>query len=92
IDLYGAPYRLPEAISPHLSFWYWKPAGLNPSILITVGYSPSDLSFLCGSIVQAATVTIPYSVDNLSQGSPILVCTNLRESLDAAWPRLRNFS
>ena len=92
IDIYGAADRLPQAISPHLSFWYWKPAGLAPSTLVTVGYSPADLSFLCGKVRQAARVRILYSIQNLNQGAPILLCTDLRESLDKAWPVLKNFS
>ena len=92
IDVYGPRDHLPPAISPHLSYWYWKPPGLQPTTLVTVGYAAGELAFLCGSITRAGTVVIPYAVDNLSQGSPILVCTDLRESLDAAWPALRNFS
>ncbi|MBO0684681.1 MAG: glycosyltransferase family 39 protein, partial [Candidatus Dormibacteraeota bacterium] len=92
IDVYGGADHLPQAISPHLNFWYWKPAGLDPNTLVTVGYSPSDLRFLCGSVRRAATVSIPYSIDNLNQGTPILVCTDLREPLSQAWPALKNFS
>jgi len=92
IDVYGGAEHLPQAISPHLTFWYWKPAGLNPSTIVAVGYAPGHLSFLCGSITRAGHVTIPYSIDNLNQGAPILVCTDLREPLDQAWPTLRNFS
>ena len=92
IDIYGGTEHLPQAISPHLSFWYWKPVGLDPTTIVSVGYAPGDLSFLCGSINRAGTVTIPYSIDNLNQGAPILVCTDLREPLDQAWPTLRNFS
>jgi Dolichyl-phosphate-mannose-protein mannosyltransferase len=92
IDIYGGAEKLPQAISPHLTFWYWKPAGLDPTTLVTVGYAPRDLRFLCGSITRAGTVTIPYSIDNLNQGAPILVCADLTEPLDAAWPTLRNFS
>jgi hypothetical protein len=92
IDIYGSSEHLPQAISPHLSFWYWKPANLDATTLVTVGYSPSDLAFLCGTITPAGTVTVPDSIDNLDQGAPILVCTDLRESIDAAWPTLRNFS
>lgn len=91
IDIYGGAEHLPQAISPHLSFWYWKPAGLDPTTLVTVGYMPDDLAFLCGSLTQAGSVVIPYAIENLNQGSPILVCTNLRESIEAAWPTLRNF-
>jgi len=92
IDIYGGAEKLPQAISPHLTFWYWKPVGLDPTTLVTVGYAPGDLRFLCGTIVRAGAVMIPYSIDNLNQGAPILVCTDLHEPLDAAWSTLRNFS
>jgi hypothetical protein len=59
---------------------------------VTVGYEPSELAFLCGTVTRAGTVTIPDSIANLNQGTPILICTNLRESINAAWPALRNFS
>lgn len=91
IDIYGDSEHLPRAISPHLTFWYWKPANLDATTLVTVGYNPQDLAFLCGTITRAGTVTLPYSIVNLEQGAPILVCTNLRESINAAWPSLRNF-
>ncbi|HEX6348588.1 MAG TPA: glycosyltransferase family 39 protein [Candidatus Dormibacteraeota bacterium] len=92
IDIYGAGEDLPPAISPHLSFWYWKPAGLEPDTLVTVGYTERDLAFLCGSVKDAGTVAIPYEIENLNQGAPILICTDLREPLSSAWPVLRNFS
>jgi hypothetical protein len=92
IDIYGGREHLPQAISPHLNFWYWKPANLDATTLVTVGYNPSDLTFLCGTITRAGTVTFPDAIVNLEQGAPILVCTNLRESINAAWPSLRNFS
>ncbi len=91
IDIYGRGEHLPLAISPHLSFWYWKPANLDATTLVTVGYHPIDLAFLCGTITRAGTVTIPDAIVNLNQGAPLLVCTNLRESINAAWPALRNF-
>jgi hypothetical protein len=92
IDIYGGPSRLPEALSPHLTFWYWKPRRVSATTLITIGFEPADLQFLCGDVTRAAAVTIPDSVSNQEQGMPILVCSNLRESLDAAWLSLRAFS
>jgi hypothetical protein len=55
---------------------------------VTVGYRARDLAFLCGSV----TVRMPYSIVNLEQGAAILVCTDVRESIDAARPRFKNFS
>jgi hypothetical protein len=92
IDIYGPRDHLPQAISPHLNFWYWNPARLDATTLVTVGYNRRDLGFLCGTAIRAGTVRAPYSIVNLLRGAPILICTNLRESINAAWPRLKNFS
>lgn len=46
----------------------------------------------CGAVTRAGTVVMPFSVVNQEAGAPILICTNLRESIDAAWTRVRNFS
>jgi hypothetical protein len=91
IDIYGGG-SLPQALSPHLTFWYWKPTRVRATTLVTVGFRPADLAGLCGAITRAATVTVPDSVSNQEQGTPILICSNLRESLDAAWSSLRAFS
>jgi hypothetical protein len=92
IDLYGGAAHLPQAISGALTFWDWKPGNLDPATLVTVGFHPGDIAFLCGTVSRAATVVMPDSVANQEAGTPILICTNLRESLSAAWPSLRSFS
>jgi Dolichyl-phosphate-mannose-protein mannosyltransferase len=91
IDIYGQGLGLPQALSGQLSFWSWKPAHVPATSLLTVGYAPADLRFLCGSITKVSTVVVPYSVSNQEQGTPILMCTSLKESLDDAWPALRHF-
>jgi hypothetical protein len=45
-----------------------------------------------GSITQVGAVVMPYSVSNQEQGTPILVCTDLREPLDDAWAALKHFA
>ena len=92
IDIYGGRDRLPQAISPHLTFWYWKPANLDATSLVTVGFNPGDIAFFCGTVTRAGTVRMPDSVANQEAGTPILVCTHLRESINAAWPSLRSFN
>jgi hypothetical protein len=92
IDIYGRTEDLPQAISGQLSLWYWKPTNLNATTVVTVGFNPGDIAFFCGSIRHAGAVVMPYSIANQEAGTPILVCTNLRESINAAWPSLRNFS
>ena len=81
-----------QAISPQLTFWYWKPANLDATTLVTVGFNPGDIAFFCGSVTRAGTVNMPDSVANQEAGTPILVCSHLRESLNATWPSLRSFN
>jgi hypothetical protein len=92
VDIYGASEHLPQAISAQLTFWYWKPAELDATTLVTVGFNPKDIAFFCGTVTRAGTVVMPDSVANQEADTPILICTNLRESIAAAWPSLRNFS
>jgi 4-amino-4-deoxy-L-arabinose transferase-like glycosyltransferase len=92
IDIYGGPQHLPQALSPHLNFWYWKPSNLDATTLVTLGYGPRQMGFLCGSVTHARKVRLPYKIVNLEQGAPILICTHLHETINAAWPRLKDFS
>jgi Dolichyl-phosphate-mannose-protein mannosyltransferase len=92
IDIYGLGRGAPQALSPQLSFWYWKPDHVSATTLLTVGYSPGDLGFLCGHVARVGMVVIPDAVDNQEQGTPILVCSDLRETLDQAWPALKRFN
>jgi 4-amino-4-deoxy-L-arabinose transferase-like glycosyltransferase len=92
IDIYGGRDHLPQAISAQLTFWYWKPAQLDATTVVTVGFNPGDIAFFCGSVTRAGTVHMPDSVANQEAGTPILVCTHMRESINAAWPSLRSFN
>jgi hypothetical protein len=92
IDIYGGREHLPQAISAQLTFWYWKPANLDATTLVTVGFNPGDIAFFCGTVTRAGSVRMPDAVANQEAGTPILVCTHLRESINAAWPSLRGLS
>jgi hypothetical protein len=92
IDVYGRAGGTVQVLSPQLSFWYWKPAQVTAATVLTVGYAPGDIAFLCGNVAQLGAVVIPYSVTNQEHGTPILLCTHLREPLDQAWPALKRFN
>ncbi len=92
IDIYGRSLGMPAALSPELTFWYWKPSHVAATTLVVINIASSDLQRICGTVTRAGTVTIPDSVNNQEQGQPILICTSMRESLDTAWPSLRDFS
>lgn len=89
IDYYGPSLGLPSAISPHLTYWYWAPKGLNPSTVVLVGYNQQFADRYFGSCVQTGTVTNPLGVHNEEYGDTVMVCTDPKEPLWKVWPSLQ---
>jgi 4-amino-4-deoxy-L-arabinose transferase-like glycosyltransferase len=89
IDLYGPGLGLPPVVSPHLTYWWWAPARMDPQVVITLGYDRQDLEPLFADCTQAGTVSNSYGVDNQEQGRPIFVCRSPRQPLWQAWPSLK---
>jgi 4-amino-4-deoxy-L-arabinose transferase-like glycosyltransferase len=89
IDLYGPALGLPEAVSPHLSYWYWAPPRMDPQTAVLVGFTAEDADRFFADCRQVTTITNDYGVANDFSGDPILVCTQPREPLWRAWPSLQ---
>ena len=92
IDFYGERYDLPTPISPHLTYYYWKPTHLDAATVIAVGVPPAVLATLFREVTQAGVVETPLGIDNDENGRLIYVCRGPKVSLDAAWPGLQRFS
>jgi 4-amino-4-deoxy-L-arabinose transferase-like glycosyltransferase len=88
LDLFGR--GLPRVVSPHLTYYYWAPAQMAPSIVIVVGYSRNDLATLFGDVQQAGTITNAYGLRNEEFGKPIWICRSPLLPLHQAWPRLKS--
>jgi hypothetical protein len=91
LQIYGNSRLLPASYSPQLSDFYWLPSHLDATDALMVGYSPSDVAFMCTAARIVAHLTVPYQVVNLEQGSPVTFCT-LNAPLPSLWGRLRAFS
>jgi hypothetical protein len=92
IDHFGPGYGLPPAISPHLTYYYWKPAHVADDPVIAIGYSAEQLGQWFGSVEQAATLDNSAGVPNEEVGRGVFVCRAPKVPLDQLWPRLRSFS
>jgi 4-amino-4-deoxy-L-arabinose transferase-like glycosyltransferase len=86
IDLYGPRYHLPQALSGHLTYYYWKPAHVVVRALILVEVTPSSLEGQCRSTRRVATVTNSLGVRNEEYGNPVVLCQG-HINLDKVWPR-----
>jgi 4-amino-4-deoxy-L-arabinose transferase-like glycosyltransferase len=91
IDLYGPARGLPRAISPYLTYWYWKPAHVDAATTITVGFSETGMRRLFRDVTVVGAIASVDNVHNEEVGRPILVCRGPLVPLDEAWPQLRNF-
>jgi len=89
--VYEDPKRVPVAVSPQLSDWFWLPRNLTASDALMIDYQPSDVAWMCSSPTLIGHLIVPYHVKGLEQGAPVTFC-HLKEPVASAWGRLRNFS
>ena len=82
LALYGPSLGLPPPLSGHLSWQYWRPAGLPQGFALTVGYG--DPESICASSRRLATIDNRWHLDNEERGRTIDACV-LRRPLDALW-------
>ena len=92
IDLYGPGLGLPHALSPHLTYWYWKPAHVAASNVISVGFDEPRVRGARGEVTRLATIEAVDGVRNEEVGRPILLCRQPTVPLDDLWPQLRSLS
>src|SRR5208283_1291066 len=75
VDLYGADYGLPHAISGHNAYWWWGPAGAhNGATTIAVDLPKQYLQTIFTEVTPAGTVATPDSVWTEERGDPIWIC------------------
>jgi hypothetical protein len=89
IDIYGK--GLPPALSGNNQYYLWGPRGYDGSVVIAVGFEPSALASLCGSVTLAARYgTSPYAMP-YERNRPIVICRNMRPSLAARWSEFKHY-
>ncbi len=92
VDLYGAGYGLPHAISGHNTYWWWGPAGAHSgATTIAVDLPKQYLRTIYTEVTPAGTVTTPDGVWTEEQGDPIWICRGQRISWAQAWPAARHY-
>jgi hypothetical protein len=93
VNLYGAAYGLPEAISPMNSNWLRGYGNPPPQTVIAVGEDPSFLTQNFESCERVGTLTKPFGIQNhaLSFYPDLFVCQNLRRPWPEFWSRLQYY-
>lgn len=89
VDHFGRPYRLPAAYGVQNGYWYWGPPAQPATAAVAIGFGRAALTPVCGTLRLAAHLDNHLGVQNGEQGAPVWVCSALRGSWTAIWPRLR---
>ncbi len=90
VDHFGRAYGLPAAYGVHNGYWYWGPPKPSATPVVAVGFDRQTLTPVCGTLRLAAHLNNHFGVHDDEQGAPVWVCSALRGSWTAIWPRLRS--
>jgi hypothetical protein len=91
IDLYGPALHLPAALSPHLTFWYWRPTHLDAQTVVSIGMPEAEMRRFFADVTRVDTVQPVDGVQSEEVGHAILICRQPLESLDDVWSVARRF-
>ncbi len=90
VDLLGAPYHLPKAISGHTGYYFWGTRDYSGKVMLSLG---GDLNFLrqtFNSVERVAVVKHEKSVGNKSE-LPIYLCKDIKRPLQEVWPAFKYY-
>jgi 4-amino-4-deoxy-L-arabinose transferase-like glycosyltransferase len=92
IDRFGDDHGLPPAHSPHNHYWYFRRPVADAATVVAIRWSEERIAPWFDRCDRAASVDNGLGVDNEAQGTPILVCRDLRGSWDEVWPEMKFLS
>jgi 4-amino-4-deoxy-L-arabinose transferase-like glycosyltransferase len=90
IDVLGAPWHLPPAISPHNQYFLWGPRGHDGSIVLRLAGDPDGLRKTYASVEPAGRFEVPWAMPD-ETGQTLWICRGRRQPLDEAWESLRRY-
>ena len=91
IDLFGARYGLPKAISGHQSYWLWGPRGYTGESMIVMGDRREVLERMYKVVEKVGRAEHPYSMPY--EHFDIFYCRDPKQArtLSDVWPTLKNW-
>ncbi len=90
IDILGAPWHLPPAISGHNNFFLWGPRGHDGSVVIRIGGDRDALLRAYASVEQVGVFDNPWAMPG-EAGQTLWLCRDRRRSFEQDWASFRNY-
>jgi hypothetical protein len=90
VNILGAKYGLPEAISSHQNYWIWGPRGYTGSEMIVIAdATPEQMSEVYESCTAVGAMDHPYSMPY--EHRPIYLCHGRKTTYQADWNEIKLF-
>lgn len=89
IDLMGAKYGLPHAISGHQNYFLWGPGDYTGESMIVMQGREETLKQLYSSVEWRAHVSHPYSMPR--EHFDVFYCRELKQPIAQLWPSVKNW-
>jgi hypothetical protein len=90
IDLIGAKYGLPHAISGHNNYYFWGTNGHTGEVVILFGQNAESIKTMFNEVEQVATISDAHAVA-AEKNLPVYICRRPKAPLVELWPSLRYF-
>ena len=90
IDVLGAPWHLPPAISAHNSYFLWGPRGHDGSVVFRLGGDRTQLLEIYRSVEPAGVFNDPRAMP-YETGRTLWICRDRKRPLAADWAELKNY-
>ncbi|HTB13721.1 MAG TPA: glycosyltransferase family 39 protein [Bryobacteraceae bacterium] len=90
IDMFGAKYGLPPAISGHQNYFLWGPRGYTGESVIVMHGDPEVLASKFAEVQKVATVYHPYSMP--FEHFDVFYCQGLKRPLSEIWPTVKQWN
>jgi 4-amino-4-deoxy-L-arabinose transferase-like glycosyltransferase len=90
IDVLGAPWHLPPAITPHNQYFLWGPRGHDGSVVLRLAGDREGLLKTYASCDAAGAFDVPWAMPD-ETGQTLWICRGRKRPLEEAWPTLRRY-
>jgi hypothetical protein len=90
IDLLGAKYGLPGAISGHNNYYFWGTNGHTGEVVILFGQNAESIKTMFDEVERAATISDAHAV-TAENHLPVYICRRPKAPLSEIWPSLRYY-
>ncbi len=90
LDVYGAEYGLPPALSGHNQYYLWALRGQPATDILRVQNHLEQLRPYCTELRPLGTTSSPYAMP-YENGKAIAYCRGVHPKLAMLWPKLKAF-